>query len=409
MKKTAKVLFVSALLILQLFSLSGCFDYSDVESEMFVTGLGIDCTEGGECKYLISVEIASFTNTRDSSVKSKVISAEGDSLMESFQSLIAKSSKMLYFGHCQTIVIGENVAKQGITNVLDFVFRYEFLRLSMFVIVAKDCKALDILSSKSDGNTIISYEIADTMKASENEIGIAKGTSVFELLNQINNISKCGVTPVFVKDENNKKNENDKKGDNDENKENNEKGENDEGNTHSLNGIAIFVKDRLKGYLGKNQSVFCLLASDGMKKGVLTCYIPSHHQMMSVRILRSSTDISFDVSDGHPEITLKIKTTVTLLEIPPEISLKKPEYNVIIQKDISDFISENVYILVRDTIERYGADIFGLSDEIHKKNTDYWEENQADWDEIIKSIKIKTVCDIAIEGSGITNDKIYEG
>lgn len=383
MSKKLLPIIISILLI----SLNGCKDHSDIESDIFVAGFAIDKADNNEFKYKVSAEVITTKNSGDSAnIETKVISAEGDTVLEALSTMVSESSKELYFDHCQIMILSKEVAQNDLTDILDLAFRDTNLRLSMKVIIAKNCKACEILDSNSVVNIIKSYEISETVKINTKDIGFASETEVFTLLNHLNDLSQSGTSPAYtlVDDIADKK-------------------------MNILQGMAIFKNGKMVGYTENKQSQFCLMAAGKFNEGTISCYIPSHDQLMTIHINECKRKIKTEIDGNFAGVELKFDIELSLPEIPSKISVKDDIQNTIIQKDISNYIKTNIYSTITDTLNRYEADIFGFSSRLQTQHRKFSRENTTRWDEIIKNLKITVDCNIKIKHSGITNDRIYKG
>ncbi len=380
-----KILAVSAAVFMLM--VSGCKDHSDIESDIFVAGFAIDKAESDEYKYKVSAEVITTKSSGDSAnVETKVISSDGNTVLEAISSLVAESSKELYFDHCQIMILDKDIAQNDLIDALDLAFRDTDLRLSMKVVIAKNCKAYEILDSNSVVNIIKSYEISETIKINAKDVGSASETAVYSLLNQLNGIAKSSSAPAYTLTDDIA----DKK-------------------MNILQGTAIFKNDGFVGYMENTQSQFSLMAAGKFNEGTLSCYIPSHDQLMTIHINNCKRDITTQTDGKFASVKLVLDIEISLPEIPSKISVKDENKNMIIQKDISNYIAENVYSTITDTINRYNADIFGFSSNLQTKHRDFCRKNADRWNDVIKNLKVGVECNIKIKNSGITNDRIYRG
>ena len=367
--------------------LSGCKDHSDIESDIFVAGLAIDSAEADDFKYKVSAEVITTKSSGDSTnIETKVISAEGNTVLEAISTMVAESSKELYFDHCQIVILGKEIAQNNLADVLDLAFRDTNLRLSMQVIVAKNCKAYEILDSNSVMNIIKSYEISETVKINSKDIGFASETAIFALLNQLNDLAQSAAVPTYSL----KEDISDEK-------------------MNILQGTAVFKNENFVGYMENKQSQFSLMAAGKFEEGNILCYIPSHDQLMTVHINNCERKVKTEINGNFAEVKVTLEMEISLPEIPSKISVKENIQNTIIQKDISNYLEENIYCTVTDTINRYGAEIFGFSSKLQAQQREFCRENADRWDEVIKNLKVEIICNIKIKSSGTTNDKIYKG
>ena len=369
------------LLILPFLLLTSCSDRSDIESDVFAAGIAIDI--GEEKLYKVSAEILTTKSSGDTSnITSKVIDSEGDTVLEAISGMVSETSKKLNFDHCNIIILSSEIAANNLTDVLDLAFRDTDLRLSMLTVVAKNCKAAELLNCDSTVNDIKAYEIAETVKinAENNPVPI------YKLLNGLNGIQHSAITPAFTL----KSTDSDK-------------------SVNMLEGMAIFNDQRFAGFGEPKQTQFTLMASGDFREGVVTCYIPSHDQLMSVYILKCKRTLKTFADGKYASAEMNLDFEVDLPEIPTEITVKTDEQCTVIEMDISNYISQNVYAVITDTLNRYGSDIFGLSSKLLAQNRDFCRENADRWEQIIRNLKLSVTCSVKIRNSGVTNDRIiYE-
>lgn len=377
---TLKIKTVIFLILITIF-LTSCSDSSDIESDVFASGLAID--RGEEKHYKVSAEILTTKSNGDTAnITSKVIDSEGDTILEAISGMVSETSKKLNFDHCSIIVLSSEIAKNDLTDVLDLAFRDTDLRLSMLTVIAKNCTAAELLKCDSTVNDIKAYEIAETVKinAENNPVPI------YKLLNGLNGLEQSAITPAFTL----KSLDGDKQ-------------------VNMLEGMAIFKNQSFVGFGEPKQTQFTLMASGDFREGVITCYIPSHDQLMSVYILKCKRKLRTSTDGDFASATVNLDLEVDLPEIPTEITVKTEEQCTVIEKDISNYISQNIYAVITDTLNRYGSDIFGLSSKILAQNRDFCRRNSDRWDSVLRNMKIAVNCSVKIRNSGVTNDRIiYE-
>ena len=104
-KIIGSVLFLSVLCGL----LCGCFDYSDIESELIVAGMAFDIaeSENGEKLYLVTAEVVTLASQSEGtgSGSHSALDQNADKTpLAAIRGMMACSSKKLFFGHCKLIV-----------------------------------------------------------------------------------------------------------------------------------------------------------------------------------------------------------------------------------------------------------------------------------------------------------------
>ena len=73
----------------------------------------------------------------------------------------------VYIQHVQLIVIGEELAKKGVADALDFWERDHEANINALVVVAKGLKASKVLQAESDVQKIPAFHIVQTIKNTE--------------------------------------------------------------------------------------------------------------------------------------------------------------------------------------------------------------------------------------------------
>lgn len=107
---------ISIILILILFTLTGCYDASSIEDSYYVVGLGIDLSKNNS--YTISVQIAKNKNSSSSSSSSSqsseysIYTVEAETIESGITILNNYLNKELNFSHCSAIVFSEELARK---------------------------------------------------------------------------------------------------------------------------------------------------------------------------------------------------------------------------------------------------------------------------------------------------------
>lgn len=105
---------ISIILILILFTLTGCYDASSIEDSYYVVAMGIDLSESN--LYNISIQIAenkvSSDSTSSQSSSYTVYSVEAESIESGITILNNYLNKKINLSHCSALVFSEDLAKK---------------------------------------------------------------------------------------------------------------------------------------------------------------------------------------------------------------------------------------------------------------------------------------------------------
>ena len=113
------------ILILLLFGTCGCWNYKELDDYSIINGIAIDKTDDKyEVTVLISNASKSSGESPDSSEsKGIVYSGKGNSIFKALKDISLISPKELYLDHFSILIISEEIASEGVYNVVDFFLR----------------------------------------------------------------------------------------------------------------------------------------------------------------------------------------------------------------------------------------------------------------------------------------------
>jgi len=126
----------------------GCWDRMEIESIAFINAVGIDRAGDGNLLvtyYVVNPDALGKKGGGGASSAAIVTSVEARDLALALARYAEQSPRLPQFKQLQSIIIGEDLARQGVGPVLDYFTRRQEMRRSIWVLVAKG-KARDILA-----------------------------------------------------------------------------------------------------------------------------------------------------------------------------------------------------------------------------------------------------------------------
>ena len=141
-------------LILLLFFLTGCYNYTELNNLAIVKWASIDFEDD---KYTLNYAI--LNPAKDETVT--ILEGKGSSISDAISEISLSSSKELYIDHMLVYVISEEIAKDGINKATDYFFRNPNSKKTFQIIISKNCKAKDILKKLSSINNNIIENLAN--------------------------------------------------------------------------------------------------------------------------------------------------------------------------------------------------------------------------------------------------------
>lgn len=116
---TQKIVLI-CILIVMLFSLTGCYSTVDMDKYFYIVGLGLDTTENGLLKVSIQVANTLLSNESNNSGSSgntqaseyRIYSVEAETIDSATTILNNYLNKKINLSHCTVLVISEELCKK---------------------------------------------------------------------------------------------------------------------------------------------------------------------------------------------------------------------------------------------------------------------------------------------------------
>lgn len=178
------------ILLLTIFLLTGCYDYKEINDLALVSLIALDYDN----KYLLSFEILDNNDT------SYIVNDTGKTIEETFDNINLKIGNKAYFNHLKVLLISENIAKDHLKDIIDYITRNPNIRNEFYIVVCNNTN--DILNIKNDNIKIKSKYISNLIK-SNYKTNIIQSDKVYEdFLESIVNPYTYGIT-LKIKNDNN--------------------------------------------------------------------------------------------------------------------------------------------------------------------------------------------------------------
>ena len=382
------------LLFILLFCICGCWNYKELDDYSIITGISIDKSDDTyEVSVLISNASKSSGESPDSSQsKSVLYSSKGNSIFKALKDIALISPKELYLDHFSILVISEEIAKEGIYNVVDFFLRYPNSRKDFSVAIAKDCKAKDTLKIITPITDFPSQSIADNLMFSTNLQGTISNVNYNEL---IYNLIAPGKEVVM----NSIKIIGDKKeGSKSENIESSEP------KTYlKLSNLAIFKDDKFVSWTSEEESYGINIIND--KTTEMYIKIKINDGYVVVNPVNFKTDIKVKFKNTKPQISIIASGNAKIMEVNGKIDLANNYVIEEIQKKANEKIKNYIKKGIKVASDNE-TDIFGFGLKIYKNNPDYFNKIKKDWNKDLKNLDIKTKSDLIIKSISSTQNSV---
>lgn len=149
------------LLFVILFTITGCYDYQELNDRAIVSGISIDYINE---EYVVNYEILNNLKTEEPEYKAYMVEGNGETIIEAFQDASDAISKETYLSHLKVLILGEDAAKEKMRDIVDYMLRDPYIRNIFSPVIAKGTTAKNILASTNKETPVVSEKI-ETMIA----------------------------------------------------------------------------------------------------------------------------------------------------------------------------------------------------------------------------------------------------
>ncbi len=377
--------------------LSGCWSKRELNELAIVMALGVDKVDD---EYEISVQIvnpAEVSANKPSSGRSPVVTyhAKGKSVFEAIRKLTTVTPRKAYFAHLRVVVIGEELATEGIVQTIDLLARDPETRNDYDIIVSHESTAHEVLNVLTPVEKIPANKMANSIKGAEKAWGTTLSITVEDLVTILSNKEKSFVLSVI-----------EIQGDT-------QLGL-DKTNVERIKtptllkyeGLAVFKQDKLMGFLTEEESRGFNFLKDNIKSTVELISCPKGGKL-TTEITKSTTKIKGTFEKGVPKINVQIVVDQNVGGVECSIDLTKNKSLEYINKKTAELIKTRIEKTLMTIQKNYQADIVGFGDVLHREDHSAWKKIKDDWPTIFPELEIKVKVKVNTSGLGtMTNLKL---
>ncbi|HOK70700.1 MAG TPA: Ger(x)C family spore germination protein [Bacillota bacterium] len=405
--------------VILVFALGGCWDARDIDHIGFIMGMGVDESDDGKIVVWVQMALPSSGPEGAANTPAWLGSAAGNTMMDAMSALRMKSAKTLFRGHVKVLVIGEKIARKGLTPILDYLARDSQFRYNSWVLVTSDPVG-KIFEVEADQENMASSYI-NLMMRHATLSSVAPQSRFRDLLSTA---AEPGDQPVLARVSLVKSEPEEEEGEQDEAQQGvwgqrtgNEGGKGKKGDVETksdieISGSAALHGDLVVGWLDPVQTAMVLMARNRLKEYSFLHMVPgTEGDTVGVKVLHSRATI--ELPPRHKmtrtglrgaEVRIRVTGCVYIEEVMSEEQFVSIEADRNLSRGVSDQIEAEMESLIEIAQNRLGTDIFGIGEAVRRRiSSDVWEEEIAPiWRDIFKEIKIIPEVSLKVERQGTT-------
>lgn len=280
----------------------------------------------------------------------------------------AKLEHPLFWGHLQTLVVGEEQARRGVSRIMDVFLRAAETRLKAWIVVA-DGKTDKILEATPKTEKLPSLYIGRALEM-EDYLNMIPLLRVVEFSARVSNPGEQPVAPIVKADK--------------------------EG--IAISGLALFREDKMVGKLDYDEMHYYFLAAQAhgfMPKRVET----ETGEVFIYEITNVRRRIRPHYSNNQVSFTVSLRLEGNIIESESKRSLKDPKFLQEVEQAVSTAIEKDCRAVLRRVQKEFKVDTYGFGTMVRGLYPKVWK--QMDWAEEFPNVPIKITVDARIRRLGM--------
>jgi spore germination protein KC len=360
--------------------LSGCWDRREVNDIAIVSGTAMD-KAGGKYRAAVQFPLAGQLGGPGgggggtSGQKSWYVdSGTGETIREANGQLQRSMSRQLYFAHRRVLIIGEELAREGISPILDITMRTAQNRMSAFFVLSKG-EAIDVMNA----DAVMEQQPSEMIR--ELTVNSMKSPQTIRHVTDI--MLSDGIdlaVPYLITEKN-------RAGDKGESKA-----------TITVEGLAVFKKDKLAGFMKGDAAKGALWAMNQARRPIVTVPAPMGEGSITVLFPENQVEYKPVISGEKVTMNLTIRAVGFIFENGSNYKSSSDNMSALRQA-LSAKIKGNVEKSIKQ-LQEYGSDACGFGDKIFHDNPGHWKQLKERWQETYPTVKTVVKVELQLEHSG---------
>lgn len=402
MKKIRKILvrgIAGIIIVLLIFSLSGCYSVQSIDDLTYVIALGID--KGKNNTLALTVQFTFPTSSESASGEAAptiVNTVECASINSGITLLNSYTSKEINLSHCKIIVFSEELAVSGIGEEIFTLSNQVEIRPDSNIIISKSTAKEYIENSKPELENLVAkyYELN---LFSQEYAGFTENISISNFFNKLNTTS---IEPTAILGNGNKLNLPSS---------NNSKDELDivagelpiteyERESENL-GIAVFKDDKMVGELTAIETMLHLILTNNFESGIITLNHPlKENSTIDIALYsHKKTNIDAKLINGSPFATIEVFLNSRLLSVDKNSGDFDADEIKELESLINSYLANAILNYLYKTSKEFESDIDGIGQSLLTKFKNSKEWNNYNWPQNYKNTFFKAHVNTNIKSS----------
>lgn len=378
---------IGLILVSLLLTASGCWSAREIDDLAFVMAIGVDRAPSDESGLVVSFRVVNPSRLAtgesggtQSGGKQPTFSVivKANSLLEAMDRFREQVPRRPFLSHIKAVIIGESLAREGITELLDFFERENEVRRSVNVLITKGQSATELFE-KGQPELLTSSGLAiDGLLRHAPDVGHAPVTIIGDAVEQMNCSRQDSIASVISLAPN---------------------ASNDPSQPSQLNlaGTAIFQERRMIGFLDEKETALLLTIRNELER--TTVSIPEAEGVKAdvrLRHIRSSVRV---VDPRAPRFAIEARFEGIIQQLANTGAIDEDELVEITSRRTEAYLEERTTALIR-RLQSLGSDALRFCDTLYRTDPHVWRDVTEVWDAVFPTIGVDVEYNVTVISSG---------
>ncbi len=373
-----KCIAFSLILIILLFTLTGCYDSNGIENFYYIVALGIDKAKNNSIS--LSIQIAKSTSSSEASTSQsseyKIYTVDCESIESGINILNNYLNKKINLSHCSAIVFSEEIAREGVKSYINILGNDTEIRPSCNLLISSGT-AYDVLDKVSNSGESFSSRLYEYILHSVDYTGYTIDSTFAHFFSRINTELTQPIAIYTVVNE----------------------------DTIQNSGAAIFNDDIMLGTIPPLQTIAHLMITDELDSCMISVDSPFNEGELVDLNLKKCTAPQVDVHlmNHTPFITVRLSVKGSINSSGESFDYTIPENIKMVEQATNQYLEKLIREYLYTITKEYNSDVVGFNGILASKFLSTDEFEKVHWNEIFKDSFFKIEVDTKITSSHLFN------
>jgi len=391
-EKRRSLCILTAVVVLKIVLLTGCWDNLDLERRALVLGAFVDFISSSPEKFKLTLEMPILRRMatrpggggggggegREETLPTWRLTVTGTTFAEAMRKAATRSERQLFFGHQKLLLIGEELARrEKLEEVIDFWARNRESYLAITVLLAQG-RAEEIFSARPKFARSVSMFLQEQ---SERQIRTSRFVKhnlleIFAALYGGRDILLSRVRTVPGQDS----------------------------LELEVSGTGIIKEGKLVGWLSPEETQAASWVIGEARGGdIVPLPLPELKRVFTLELCGVKNKIKAQVKGDRPEFNVKLDVTADILERIGSTEPFNPTLLRYIEARAAEIMKGRVEEVVAKLQKEYQADVLGFGKRIEEVKPRWWQQVKENWRELYARAPVHVEVKVKIRRTGMVS------